>query len=141
MYRFVLLITIAMFSQLASKAVSLEARNFVFPKGATEWSEPLEFKIGSEKMEKKGVGFVSVTVRIRAIKKIAMGCRYEIEVTCTDERGVRFEIANNDYKVKLKVKSGETEKGTIDSFTRGCKGLESCGDCSSPLKFYDVEVM
>lgn len=141
MYRLMLIMAIAIFSQLAAKAVTLESRQFVFPNGATEWSEPLEFKIGSAKMEKKDVEFVSVSVRIRATKKIAMGCRYEIEVTCTDARGVRFEIANNDYKVKLKVKPGATEKGIIDSFTRGCKGLESCGECSNFLKFKEVEVM
>lgn len=126
---------------IAGWAVSWKGQSFNFPNGPKEWSDPITYEIRSEKMEKKGDAAVKVEIRVRAVKKIAMGCRYELEITNKDTRGIRFGVHNMSNKLSYKLKEGASKTGVIDSFTRGCKGIESCGDCACDFYIDDISLM
>lgn len=121
--------------------VSLKGQQFEFKNGPTEWSEPIVVSIRSVKMEKNNVDPVKLSIRVRATKKILMGCRYEVEVTNADTKGLRFDMRNSDNKLGFKLKAGDSKNGMIDSFTKGCKGIESCGECACDFYFEDIEAM
>ncbi len=135
---FVLMIA---FSIQSAFAVSLKGQQFEFKNGPTEWSEPIELSIRSVKMEKNNVDPVKLKIRVRATKKILMGCRYEVEVSNVDTKGLRFAMRNSDNKLSFKLKGGDAKNGIIDSFTKGCKGIESCGECACDFYFEDIEAM
>lgn len=124
-------------------AISWQGKQFEFPNGPTEWSNPISYSIGSVKMDKKNEKYVDVEIRVRAVKKILMGCRYEIEFVNKDTRGIRFEVKEitSDRKASIKLKAGDTKIVSVDSFTRGCKGIESCGECSSDFSLDDIKLL
>ena len=136
----IIMLSAILFLSLHSYAVSLNGTIFQFPNDATEWSTPIETTLGSKWMDKKGQPHVKISVRIRALKKILKGCRYEVEITNIDQNGIRFEIDNWNVKGNMKLKPGDKETAVMDSFTNEKReNVEACAGCSMNLVFHEVE--
>lgn len=133
------LLTIAVLS-IPSYAVTMMGKTFEFPNGAKEWSAPVETELGSDWMTKKGQPFVKISVRVRVIRKIFKGCRYEVEIKNVDQNGIRFEIDNGNGKAGAKMRPGDVEVFTMDSLNyEKIEGLEGCTTCVMDLRFHEVE--
>ncbi|HYD22391.1 MAG TPA: hypothetical protein VEB40_13005 [Flavipsychrobacter sp.] len=133
-------LTTALFLSLASYAVSVNGTEFKFPNGNLDWSAPVEMTLGSDWMTKKGQPHVKISVRIKAIRKILKGCRYEVEITNIDQNGIRFELDNGNVKGSMKLKPGDKEVATMDSFSNEKReNVEACAGCMMNIVFHEVE--
>jgi len=140
MKKFIATLLLGLITTLPCYAVSLMGKIFEFPNGATEWSTPLETTLGSKWMEKHDQPYVKISVRVRAIRKIFKGCRYEVEIKNVDENGIRFEIDNGNGKEKAKLKPGDITVITMDSFTNEKReDVAACANCVMDLTFHEVE--
>ena len=140
MKKAIFFLVLAVIATFPSYAVSMAGQEFKFPNGAKEWSLPIETTIGSKWMEKRNQPFVKISVRVRAIRKILKGCRYEVEITNVDQNGIRFEIDNGNGKAKVKLKPNAVTVLTMDSFTNEKReSVEACADCMMNLTFHEIE--
>lgn len=126
--------------------------SFVFPKGASEWSDPISFSLTSEKFQKKGLEPVPLEMKIRVTKKASAKlapCIYEVEVkNLSLIQGIYFE-ARNDYTDplnkyiyhKVKLKAGETKTFNIAYWRQGwdVKTKEGCTTCSWKFTYVQVK--
>ena len=136
----ILVLLLALLLVMPAYAVSMMGQLFKFPNGAKEWSTPIETTIGSDWMTKRNQPFVKISVRVRALRKIFKGCRYEVEITNIDQNGIRFQIDNGNGKENIKLKPGAVVVITMDSFTNEKReDVEACADCSMALSFHEVE--
>lgn len=134
-----------MLTILTKAQIYCEGSTFEFKNGITEWSEPVQASLITEKMQKKGLAAVPIELRIKATKRVAMACHYEVQVknlSATD--GIEFKAYNNytDATGKMiyenvKVKAGETTDFKIVYSELGCKvkDVKDCTNCAWTLQF------
>jgi|GEM_PF-2327940 len=129
-----------------AQAITVLGHKVVFKGDVKEFSEPVTDTMFTEAMQKKGIPGIPVRVRVRVVRKIFRGCRYEVEVTNLDpSRRLSYEmygIGATKLK-KHKLKPGETEVyGTDTILTKNCPELEDCanGGCEYDVRFFDVSV-
>lgn len=145
MKKSVLIISFIMISLLTKAQIFCQGSSFEFKNGITEWSEPIQTSLITEKMQKKGLAAVPVEFRIKATKRVAMACHYEVQVknlSTTD--GIEFSAYNNYTDAtgktiyeKVKLKAGETTDFKIVYSELGCKvkEVEDCTNCGWTLQF------
>jgi hypothetical protein len=127
----------------AAHAVSINGTEVKFGNGPDEWSDPVEITLHSNWMEKKGQPAVKLQVRVKVVRKILRGCRYEIEFKNMDENGIRFDARNgngNNKSMSVKLKPGEVKSGEMDSFVKGQpKNNQDCAESAMNISFHEVE--
>lgn len=133
-------------------ATDSSSEQFTFPNGVSDWSQPLAFRLTSEKFEKKGIEAVPIEMKIKVTKKASSKlapCIYEVEVkNLSSTQGIYFE-ARNDYTDplnkyiyhKVKLKAGETQTFDIAYWIQGwdVKTKEGCMSCSWKFTYVNVK--
>jgi hypothetical protein len=137
-------IVLAFVTSTAS-AISLFSHQFVFKGDVHEWSEPIETTLTTSKMEKNGQAPIPIKVRVRVVRKIVRGCRYEVEVTNMDKaRRLSYDMPGLGQKDKgHKLDPGESDVYGTDTFLKkNCPDEDACanGQCEYALEFNDVKV-
>jgi len=135
----------AMLSSISAKAISMFGHNFVFKGATTEWSEPLTDELHTDYMKKHNQAAIPISVRVRVVRKIFRGCRYEVEVTNKDaSRKLTYTMEGQGQKLKKhKLKAGETDSYEADTLlSKNCPDVDGCGNgtCEYDLAFHDVDV-
>lgn len=139
MKRLLLFCVVGIISHVSNAQIMFNGNEFQFPAGITEWSEPMLVNVITDKMEKKGLAAVPVQFRIKAVKRKAMACHYEVEViNQSADSGVEFSVYNlyTDATGKyiyhnVKLKPGATDNTDIVYSELGCKvkEVEDCTKC------------
>lgn len=131
-------------SSITAQAVTVFGKTFTFKGDVKEWSEPIADSMYTDEMEKEGIAALPLTVRVRVVRKIFRGCRYEVEVTNNDpKRSLKYEANHNGKMKKHRIKAGETEVYSIDTFLdKNCPDMDACGNgqCEFAVRFFDVDV-
>ena len=138
-----LLATLLIVSSLVARAVSIDGVEVKFSNGPDEWSDPVEITLHSEWMRKRDQPAVKVQVRVKVVRKILRGCRYEIEFKNIDQNGIRFDARNgngNNKSMSVKLKPGEVKSGEMDSFLKGQpKNNQDCAESAMNVSFHEIE--
>lgn len=138
-------VSFALFSKTSS-AITVLGHKVLFKGEVTEWSEPVIDSMSTDYMEKKGIPAIPLQVRVRVVRKVFRGCRYEVEVTNLDPtRKLTYSMTGLDAEKynKRKIKPGETIKYGMGSFlTKNCPDIQDCanGQCEFDIQFKDVNV-
>jgi hypothetical protein len=128
-------------SAITTQAISFKGSTFTFKGDVKEWSEPLEATLSAEMKKGDGKVDVPVRVRVRVVRKIFRGCRYEVEVTNLDKKYRLSYIAEglNQKPKSHKLKPGETEVWGSDTFlSKNCPDVDGCGNGTCP---YEIELV
>lgn len=129
----------------SAHAISVFGKQFVFKGDVHEWSEPIIDSMFTSYMESHGQAAIPLKVRVRVVRKIFRGCRYEVEVTNLDpSRRLSYKMDGLGQKEKKhKLSPGETDTYGTDTFLqKSCPDEDACanGQCEYNIAFHDVDV-
>jgi hypothetical protein len=128
-----------------AQAITVFGKQVVFKGDVKEWSEPIVDSMFTDEMQQEGKPGIPIKVRVRVVRKIFRGCRYEVEVTNLDaSRRLSYEMYGEGVKLKKhKLKPGETDTYGTDTFLdKNCPDVDGCanGTCEYAVRFFDVNV-
>lgn len=137
---FLLLLIAFCVSTVSAQSVSAVMNN----ENPNEFGAPKEIEIQTDVMKEKGVQPIKISVEVKLVKPIVMGCQFIHRVTnLSNENTVEIEMyAVSDQKTSEKIKPGKSVELLTNTMSKcnGKKKIEGCINCEPSLNITSFKV-